>query len=105
MDLCTGSLVDYVKGNPRDLVIANSRMILGQVALAINYLHGKDMIHKDLKPENILYKKTDSGWPHILLCDFGNTRQLWQPSEDDASPDQVEFQKTVNKGTAGYIAP
>ena len=129
MDLCDGSLDGYVKKNPRDLV--KSRMILGQVALAVNYLHSKNMIHKDLKPENILYKETDSGWPHISLCDFGNTRQLRHPvqgafkeshkqlnqlvellaafesdrlpSEDGA--DAVAFKKTGNKGTAGYIAP
>ena len=117
MDLCAGSLAGYVRSKSRDLVVANSRMILGQVALAINYLHGQNMIHKDLKPENILYKETSCGWPHILLCDFGNTRQLRhplvdllaayesdrQPSEDGT--DAVAFQKTVDKGTAGYIAP
>ena len=127
MDLCTGSLDGYVRDNPRDLDMANSSMILGQVALAINYLHGKNMIHKDLKPENILYKKTDSGLPHIMLCDFGNTRQLRRPfneafkeshkqlnqlvellaafESDPKGPEAVAFNETVNQGTAGYIAP
>jgi calcium/calmodulin-dependent protein kinase I len=117
MDLCAGSLDGYVRNKPRDLVMANSRMILGQVALAVKYLHGQNMIHKDLKPENILYKEIDSRWPHILLCDFGNTRQLRQPLidllatfEPDRKPtedgaDAVAFKKTADKGTAGYIAP
>ena len=71
MDLCAGSLAGYVRSKPRDLVVANSRMILGQVALAINYLHGQNMIHKDLKPENILLVSNKLDDFRIKIADLG----------------------------------
>lgn len=48
----------------------NSRLILCQVLLAMDYMHSKRVLHRDLKPANILihYEKDV---PYAKVCDFG----------------------------------
>lgn len=38
-----------------------------QTALAIKYIHDRNLIHRDLKPENILFDEEFK----VKLCDFG----------------------------------
>ncbi|KAG8914078.1 hypothetical protein FRC01_004235, partial [Tulasnella sp. 417] len=61
-----GTLIDYVKINPE----LNRIRLLCEVADAVSYLHGSNVIHGDIKGSNILIH--DNG--HSLLCDFGLTR-------------------------------
>ena len=49
---------------------ANSKIILTQVALALEYMHMKKIIHRDLKPANILMEFNDK-IPYSKVCDFG----------------------------------
>ncbi|KAF4975650.1 hypothetical protein FZEAL_7585 [Fusarium zealandicum] len=41
--------------------------ILGDIAGALNYIHGRRMVHNDIKPANILYSPERGA----VLCDFG----------------------------------
>lgn len=43
-----------------------------QTALAIKYLHEKNLVHRDIKPENILFDREFK----VKLCDFGWSCQL-----------------------------
>ncbi|KAG8724415.1 AGC protein kinase Gad8 [Ceratobasidium sp. 395] len=47
--------------------INRSRFYAAELLLALEHLHGFDVVYRDLKPENILLDYTG----HIALCDFG----------------------------------
>ena len=45
--------------------------VIKQLCLALNYMHGLNIMHRDLKPENLLCEKNESGQVMIKLTDFG----------------------------------
>lgn len=49
---------------------ANSKIILSQIALALEYMHSRKIIHRDLKPANILMEFNNK-IPYSKICDFG----------------------------------
>ncbi len=64
--------------------------IFYQTALAIQYLHERNVIHRDIKPENILFDKNFN----VKLCDFG-----WSCVNDQ------EDVRTSVCGTYEYMSP
>ncbi len=67
--------------------------MMAKVARAVDYAHGRGVLHRDLKPGNILLD--DRGEP--LVSDFGLAKLL------DANNDLTRSLTTF--GTAGFIAP
>lgn len=53
----------------------NSKIILCQVLLGLEFIHAKKMIHRDLKPANILVNYDSQDLPVAKLCDFGMSAQ------------------------------
>lgn len=54
---------------------ARTLMLLGQVADALEMLHGQQLVHLDVKPANVLVTTRESaGVEHVYLGDFGLTR-------------------------------
>ena len=57
------TLMRKVKRLPEDWV----RLYVMQISLALQHLHGMDVVYRDLKPENILLGLDG----HLKLTDFG----------------------------------
>ena len=77
-----------LRKNPRECV-----QLMAKVARAIDYAHGKGILHRDLQPGNILLD--ENGEP--MVSDFGLAKWL------DQTSDLTRTLETL--GTPGYIAP
>jgi TolB-like protein/Flp pilus assembly protein TadD/tRNA A-37 threonylcarbamoyl transferase component Bud32 len=82
------SAAPTLRKNPRGCV-----QLMAKVARAIDYAHGKGILHRDLQPGNILLD--ENGEP--MVSDFGLAKWL------DQSSDLTKTLETL--GTPGYIAP
>src|SRR5207247_2967783 len=67
--------------------------LMAKVARAVEYAHGRGILHRDLKPGNILLDDHDEP----LVSDFGLAK--WLNANTDLTKSLTTF------GTAGYIAP
>jgi serine/threonine-protein kinase len=86
-----GSLHDAapsLRNEPRKCV-----QLMSKVARAVEYAHGRGVLHRDLKPGNILLD--DRSEPQV--SDFGLAK--WLNANTDLTKSLTTF------GTAGYIAP
>jgi len=61
---------------PVERVLAIAR----NVAAALDYAHGENVLHRDIKPENILLEGD-----RALLCDFGVARAIERAASDRVS--------------------
>lgn len=86
---CGGELFDYLVEKSR-LSEDETRVIFGQLCLAVAYLHEAGIVHRDLKLENVLLDEHC----RIKLGDFGFTREY----------DRNALMETFC-GTTGYAAP
>src|SRR5438046_218207 len=82
------SAAPTLRKNPRGCV-----QLMAKVARAIDYAHGKGILHRDLQPGNILLD--ENGEP--MVSDFGLAKWL------DQNSDLTRTLETL--GTPGYIAP
>lgn len=89
-ELCSGGeLFDYLAEKGR-LSEEETRIIFGQLCLAVAYLHDKGIVHRDLKLENVLLDERC----RVKLGDFGFTREY----------ERGVYMETFC-GTTGYAAP
>ncbi|MGM1062289.1 serine/threonine-protein kinase [Saccharothrix sp. Mg75] len=66
-------LAALIKDGP--LSPARTLTLLGQVAEALDMLHGKGLVHLDVKPANVLVTAKEASREHVYLADFGLTRR------------------------------
>ncbi|RPD65461.1 Pkinase-domain-containing protein [Lentinus tigrinus ALCF2SS1-7] len=89
-ELCSGGeLFDYLAEKGR-LSEEETRILFGQLCLAVAYVHEKGIVHRDLKLENVLLDERC----RVKLGDFGFTREFEKGS----------LLETFC-GTTGYAAP
>ena len=65
-----GNLFDMIK-KERSFSEGRASGIIKQLCLALNYMHGLNIMHRDLKPENLLCEKNENDEVSIKLTDFG----------------------------------
>jgi tetratricopeptide (TPR) repeat protein len=87
-----GSLRDRLRREVR-LPIRDAVRIAREIADALEYAHGRDVIHRDIKPENILLAQG-----HARLADFGIARAA------EATGEELT-RAGVAVGTPKYMAP
>ncbi|TFK23289.1 Pkinase-domain-containing protein [Coprinopsis marcescibilis] len=86
---CGGELFDYLVEKGR-LSEEETKVLFGQLCLAVAYLHETGIVHRDLKLENVLLDERC----RVKLGDFGFTREY----------ERGTFMETFC-GTTGYAAP
>lgn len=69
---------------------SKAKFYIGEITIALLYLHDQGIIYRDMKPENIMIDSTG----HIILTDLGLSKQL----------DNTKRTKSIC-GTAPYVAP
>ncbi|MFO0985725.1 MAG: serine/threonine-protein kinase, partial [Planctomycetota bacterium] len=82
----------------RQLPVAESVRIAREVADALAYAHGHNVVHRDIKPENILLQSGVAGG-HALVADFGIALAVQQAGGDRMT------QTGMSLGTPQYMAP
>lgn len=70
--------------------------VAAQVAEALDYSHGKGVVHRDVKPENILVVREESGELRVRVTDFGLAI---------ASKDHRLTKSGAFVGTVSYLSP
>ena len=101
-ELCSGGeLFDYLveKGRVSE---PESRIIFGQLCLAVAYVHSKGILHRDLKLENVLLDERC----RVKLGDFGFTREYERGTLLEtfcgttgyASPEMLQGKKYIGPG-------
>ena len=98
MEFCEGQTLSQMttaRGPLKEDVV---RPMLGQLAVALKYVHGRGIVHRDLKPSNIVLTR-DGG---IKLLDFGivtveENSDLWNTLKTTSHPRMI--------GTPRYMAP
>lgn len=84
------SLDDYIKSKGR-IPELEVLIQLQEIGAALKHMHNHKMLHLDLKPKNIMRNKEG----HLLLIDFGLSKQYDQNGEPESST-------TLGLGTPGY---
>ncbi|MCL6511860.1 MAG: tetratricopeptide repeat protein [Anaerolineae bacterium] len=98
-----GSLKDrlaQLRERGESLPLAEAASILTAIAGALDYAHGRGMIHRDVKPANILFRSQNALAREPVLTDFGIARiagEAAQPGHASLSGGLV--------GTPAYMSP
>jgi serine/threonine-protein kinase len=88
-----GSLRDRLDA-VRQLPLGDTIAVTRDVAAALDYAHGRNVLHRDIKPENIVFVEG-----RVMLCDFGVARALVRAGGERLSSTGLVI------GTPSYMSP
>lgn len=94
------------KNQPRGFLLTAERLsIAAHVAGALQYLHGRSLVHRDVKPANIfLPASSDAGsQPRAKLGDFGIVK--WGDFQASMSTGTLTVTSQQGLGTMKYMSP
>jgi hypothetical protein len=101
MEFCAGSTLGEVIASRGALDESAVRKIIGQVAIALRYIHARGMLHRDLKPSNIMLCRSGQ----VKLLDFGLVK-LESGRQPATAPDASRVTNAATFiGTPRYMAP
>jgi len=76
------------------LSLEETLRVSGNLANALDYAHGQNVVHRDIKPGNVLFRNSDA-----LLCDFGVARAIVEAGGEHLSSSGLII------GTPSYMSP
>eukprot|EP00571_Detonula_confervacea_P006868 CAMPEP_0172316446 /NCGR_PEP_ID=MMETSP1058-20130122/28241_1 /TAXON_ID=83371 /ORGANISM="Detonula confervacea, Strain CCMP 353" /LENGTH=696 /DNA_ID=CAMNT_0013030751 /DNA_START=69 /DNA_END=2159 /DNA_ORIENTATION=- len=92
LDYCAGGELFFHLGKVGKFTEQRACFYAAEITLAIDYVHGLDIVYRDLKPENVLLDSRG----HVRLTDFGLSKEGISNSSSGAN----SF-----CGTPEYLAP
>jgi serine/threonine-protein kinase len=95
MEFCEGLTLGDILSRHGAFPEDQARRVLGQLAVALRFVHERGVVHRDLKPGNVML--TPEG--QVKLMDFGLAK------EDRAITDDTETQSNTIIGTPLYMSP
>jgi serine/threonine-protein kinase len=103
-------VMDYVEGEALGAVLAERTLSVEEaidlgidLAAALCDLHRAKVVHRDLKPDNIILEPGASGRARAVIVDFGVSRLLSEPAEEESLTSITQADVAV--GTIPYMAP
>jgi formylglycine-generating enzyme required for sulfatase activity/tRNA A-37 threonylcarbamoyl transferase component Bud32 len=90
MEYVDGSTLESLAGRSGTLDRTEALRILRDVAEALDYAHGKGVIHRDIKPPNIMLAADGT----VKICDFGIAKFV-----------ESKTASSVLMGTGAYMSP